>query len=80
MRVCDLESERPFCAQISNIHVFPTGGNEFNAVTGDTLTESLRSELASRFPDVSDLSRHPIVPAMEPLRVRERSLWDLHEL
>ena len=36
----------------------------------DTLAESLRNELARRFPDVSDLSRHPIVPAMEPLRVR----------
>ena len=43
---------------------------KIGSVAVDTLAESLRNELARRFPDVSDLSRHPIVPAMEPLRVR----------
>ena len=40
MRVRDLDSERPSCAQHSNIHVFPTGRNEFDAVAGDDFSDS----------------------------------------
>ena len=36
---------------------------------------ALRQELAEKFPAVSDLSTHPVLPAMEPLRVRADEVW-----
>eukprot|EP00210_Caulerpa_lentillifera_P009663 g9219.t1 len=36
----------------------------------EATAESLRQEVASKYPEVADLSSHPIKPAMEELRVR----------